>query len=142
MKCYFVCLKNGETIFNNGRIHGLTLFQVLHTTDIVNLANAYNHLSRKYFCEALLNVCREERENSRFIPKEDEYLLELKADKGLNTEQIAAILGRTPFAIQTRCSSLFGIKNKSKPVDGIFKGVIKTTESGETDISGRVWKRE
>jgi hypothetical protein len=71
-------------------------------------------------------VFDEAQENSgkRWHKDEDEYLIELATMPGSTMMNMAATLGRTPGAIQSRLSQLVGIGKISQEIAGRFIGTL------------------
>lgn len=113
--------------------------------DIVNLCNAFNHLERFHFCQGLLCIFQSDpeysRHNARFSQEENEKMLSLVTDEEYDAETIALCLGRSINSVQIQMSRLFGKERESKPVDGIFIGKQTSNEKGQTEVIGRVYKR-
>lgn len=80
-----------------------------------------------------------EKSNDRWIPEEDNQLIEI-ACQGKSELEIATILGRTVSAVHSRLSYLVGIRRLSQNINGEFSGVINGQEC-EGVISGILNKR-
>ena len=119
------------------------------TFDVRDLRNVLKELlclerMRASNIKATLIYDEETRKPSKkkWSGEDDELLVELASQKEKYSPfAIPTILVRTPSECQNRLSKLVGVKRDSKPVDGIFKGIMQTNEDGSADICGRVFDR-
>lgn len=111
--------------------------------DIANLTEGCFILFDFITSATILSFLSEANENTKraWTDQEDLELLEAVTTKNMKPQEAAMMLGRSPFATMARLSNLFGVKRDSKPVDGIFKGIMQTNEDGSADICGRVFDR-
>lgn len=82
-----------------------------------------------------------EKSHKRWLPEEDEKLIDLVCREDTSIHEISAIFGRTPAAIQRRLTYLVGRSRISQAVAGRFIGTIDGVET-VSDIQGVVYKDE
>lgn len=130
--------------FGKLELYAMGKINCLDTHDARILTQVISTLFRLYMSEVkdveLAYYEQKERVNRPWTKEDDELLIEMASSDGFSTISMAMELGRTPETVKTRISKLVGRKRQSKPVDGIFKGIMKTDDSGETEIKGRVYE--
>lgn len=114
-------------------------------SDIGNLLNGYRCLHFIMVCKLIINGAgrtkEKEKKHTRWTEEDDNKLIELATTEGMSPQLLSNLMERTPGSVQNRLSKLVGVKRDSKPVDGIFKGIMQTNEDGSADICGRVFDR-
>ena len=95
------------------------------------VADGYAKMIERYITNS------EARKNKRWLPEEDEVLVNMVCDDN-SIFEISLTLGRTPASIKTRLSNLVGTKRISKNIAGKFIGKIDGILT-ECEIEGTVF---
>ena len=88
----------------------------------MKMVDKFSHQTMKE--QQRLKTMKSDRANKRWTPEEDELLIELLCNEEYTLLDVSKTIGRSITAINTRVSTLVGIKRTNQEIRGLFTGKL------------------